>query len=82
MAKKKIDKNSFEELLDELEAVVASLENGELDLEEAMASFKKGVDLSKECHARLDDADRKVKLLRKQASGAIVEEDFPETEES
>ncbi|PLX41129.1 MAG: exodeoxyribonuclease VII small subunit [Deltaproteobacteria bacterium] len=59
-----------------MESVVAALEGGELDLEDAMEAFKKGVALSKECHKRLDEAERKVKILRRELSGELAEEDF------
>ena len=76
MTKKKEVEKKFEALLDDLEGVVSALEGGELDLEEAMEAFKKGVTLSKECHKRLDEAERKVKILRRELSGELSEEDF------
>lgn len=83
MAKSKVvedrDKR-FEELLTELEQVVSKLENAEPDLEEAIRSYERGMELSKECHKRLDDAERKIKLLRKKADGTMEETDFPNSE--
>ncbi|TAL16687.1 exodeoxyribonuclease VII small subunit [bacterium] len=80
MTKKKPEPKKFEELIEELEKVVYSLEGGDLPLEEAMETFRRGVEISKECHRRLDEAERKVKLLRRRASGELTEEDFSEEE--
>ena len=80
MTKKKNEPRKFEELIEELEKVVDALEGGNLPLEEAMETFRRGVEISKECHRRLDEAERKVKLLRRRASGELVEEDFSEEE--
>ena len=50
----------FDELLSELEAHVRRLEAGDLPLEEALATFEKGIELTRDCHERLDAADRRV----------------------
>jgi exodeoxyribonuclease VII small subunit len=47
---------NFEELLKELEEVVSSLESGKLSLEESVAYYKKGMELSLECQKRLEAA--------------------------
>ncbi len=80
MAKKKSEEKRFEDIIKELEGVVAALERGDLSLEEAMESFRRGVELSRECHKRLDEAERKVKILKKQAGGEVIEEDYDEGE--
>ncbi len=46
----------FEEALKELEAVVKKLE-GDVPLDEAMDDFKRGVELSKLCFGRHQQAD-------------------------
>ena len=71
----------FEELLEELEATVAKLESDDLDLEEAIRAFERGMELSRQCHARLDEAERKVKLLKRRPGGGVEEEEFSEGEE-
>jgi exodeoxyribonuclease VII small subunit len=80
MTRKKPETKKFEELIEELEKVVSALEGGDLPLEDAMETFRRGVEISKECHKRLDEAERKVKLLRRQACGELVEEPFSEEE--
>jgi exodeoxyribonuclease VII small subunit len=76
---KKRGAKKFEELLGELEAVVASLEGETLDLEAAIEAFERGMEISRECHRRLDEADRRVRILREKSAGSVVEEPF-ETE--
>jgi exodeoxyribonuclease VII small subunit len=53
----------FEAAISELETVVKKLEEGELSLEQSLALYERGVTLSKFCHARLEDAERRIELL-------------------
>ena len=53
----------FEAAIAELETVVRKLEEGELSLEQSLALYERGVTLSKFCHARLEDAERRIELL-------------------
>ena len=57
------DELSFEQIVAQLSAVVAQLENGELPLEQALATFEQGVALSRLGSQRLDEAERRVELL-------------------
>ena len=64
MAGKKIAKNiKFEEALSELEAVVEKLENGDLPLEDAIAEFQRGTELSRVCLEKLNAAKAAVQKL-------------------
>ncbi len=62
---------SFEDSIEELEKIVAALENGECPLEEAVKLFENGVKISNECHAALDKAEQKIKIL---TEGKMLEE--------
>jgi len=53
----------FEAAIAELETVVKKLEDGDLSLEQSLALNERGVTLSKFCHARLEDAERRIELL-------------------
>jgi exodeoxyribonuclease VII small subunit len=53
----------FGEALGELEQIVASLEGGQLDLEESLARYERGVALLRACQAKLADAQQKVTML-------------------
>ena len=59
----KTDPPDFEALMERLEAIVEQLEDGELPLEQSIALYEEGVALTKAGMARLDEADRKVRLL-------------------
>jgi len=53
----------FETALAELETIVKTLEEGNLTLERALALFERGVQLSRFCHGRLEDAEQRVEVL-------------------
>ncbi|MCC7417352.1 MAG: exodeoxyribonuclease VII small subunit [Acidobacteria bacterium] len=53
----------FEAAIAELEGVVRKLEEGDLPLEQSLALYERGVQLSRFCHARLEDAERRIELL-------------------
>jgi exodeoxyribonuclease VII small subunit len=55
---------SFDDGLDRLEALVQTLESGNLSLEEALARFEEGVQLSQGLQKQLADAQRKVEVLK------------------
>ena len=66
--------SGFEASLAELEALVARMEAGELPLEEALRSFERGVQLTRECQSALQAAQQRVQVLTQRASGAAVED--------
>ncbi len=76
MANKKIDGLSFEDALKRLEETVKVLESGTVPLEESLKLFEEGVALVKLCNGKLDEAEQKVKILRKNGDGEITEEDM------
>lgn len=53
----------FESALAELESIVETLEDGQLPLEQSLERFERGIALSRFCHGRLEDAERRVELL-------------------
>lgn len=53
----------FEGAIAELESIVKKLEEGDLQLEQSLALYERGVQLSRFCHARLEDAERRIELL-------------------
>lgn len=54
---------TFEESLNELEKVASEIEKGDLTLEQAIAEFEKGIQLSKECSEKLDQAEKRINML-------------------
>lgn len=59
-------KQTFEEALEELEALVAGMESGSIPLDELVRQFARGNELLTACAARLHDAERKIQLLQKE----------------
>lgn len=55
----------FETALAELEKIVQSLEQGDLTLEESMTKFQQGIELSKICNNKLQQAEEKIEQLTK-----------------
>jgi exodeoxyribonuclease VII small subunit len=55
---------SFDDGLDRLEALVQQLESGSLSLEEALAQFEEGVQLSHALQKQLAEAQRRVEVLK------------------
>lgn len=53
----------FEAAIAELESVVKKLEEGDLPLEQSLALYERGVQLSRFCHARLEEAERRIEIL-------------------
>ena len=57
------DKLDFERALAELEKIVARMESGELSLEQALATHKRGLELARFCQQKLEAAQQQVKVL-------------------
>ena len=53
----------FEKALAELESLVEKLESGKNALDESLADFKRGVELTRQCQAALDAAQQTVEKL-------------------
>lgn len=59
----------FEDGLSDLEGIVERLESAELPLEDALALFEKGIGLVRELSKQLDDVERKLEVLTRNAGG-------------
>lgn len=53
----------FEAAIAELETIVKKLEEGDATLEQSLALYERGVQLSRFCHARLEEAERRIEIL-------------------
>ena len=67
--KKNVDELTYKEASTELELIIRSLESGELELEESLESYTRGVELLRSLRARLADAEQKVSVLLKDVDG-------------
>ncbi len=64
----------FEDELKDLEAIVSQIDSGELTLEDSIAAFERGVALVRALTRRLDEVERKVELLTRDAGGELKSE--------
>ncbi|MFY8119298.1 MAG: exodeoxyribonuclease VII small subunit [Roseateles sp.] len=54
---------SYEQALEELERLVASMEGGQLPLDQLLDSYRRGAELLGFCRARLQAVEEQVKVL-------------------
>ncbi|GGO73687.1 exodeoxyribonuclease VII small subunit [Bowmanella pacifica] len=62
-SRKKTENLSFEQSLAELESIVKQMEGGDLPLDEALAQFERGIELTRHSQAKLHQAQQKVSIL-------------------
>lgn len=66
----------FETALEKLEAIVESMESGDVPLADLLARFEEGTRLLKVCETRLKDAELKIEQLKRQKDGSVTFEKF------
>lgn len=66
----------FEKAMEKLEKIVQDLESGEISLEDALRRYEEGVKLSRACQAKLAEAEKKIEMLTRGASGALKKVPF------
>ena len=64
---------SFEESLDELEALVERMESGDLSLDESLQAFERGIALTRSCQGALEAAEKRVEILTARTANADTE---------
>ena len=62
MARKQ-NPTTFEKALEEFESLVASMEQGDLTLEESLKKYERGMELSRVCQGALAQAEQRVRVL-------------------
>jgi exodeoxyribonuclease VII small subunit len=62
---------SFEEALEELEAIVRQLEGGRTKLDEAINAYQRGASLKLHCEAKLGEAKAKVEQIAINPDGSV-----------
>jgi exodeoxyribonuclease VII small subunit len=70
----------FEQALAELEKIVARMESGELSLEDALATHKRGLELARYCQKQLEAAQQQVKVLEGEILKPLAEAAVPPAE--
>lgn len=64
----------FSDALAELETIVAALESGQLDLEDSLERYERGVALLRACQTRLSEAEQRVTMLMGELEEDATEE--------
>ncbi|WP_203332997.1 exodeoxyribonuclease VII small subunit [Planococcus beigongshangi] len=70
MAEKEI---MFNDAMHQLEEIVRQLEQGDVPLEEALTLYQKGMQLSKVCHSKLQNAEEQLVTMMKDGTETQVE---------
>ena len=63
----------FEAALAELEKLVEKMESGEQNLEEALRSFQRGIELTRTCQQALKQAEQRVEKLVEKNDRLVTE---------
>lgn len=63
----------FEAALVELEKLVDKMESGEQNLEDALKSFQRGVELTRSCQQALKQAEQRVEQLVQKGGDLVTE---------
>ncbi len=58
---------SFEQAIEQLEAIIDRIESGEIGLERSIAEYERGVALIRRCRQVLESAEQRVEELQRQA---------------
>ncbi len=66
---------TYDALVARLERVVGELESGQLTLEQSIERFAEGIRLAKDASRKLDEAERRIEMLVRNADGS--EEEVP-----
>ena len=73
-------KKTFEQAMKQLEQIVQDLESQDLPLEKAIKKFEEGIQLSKFCSGKLDESEKRISILMKDAAGDISEIPFSDVQ--
>ncbi len=78
-----VDELSYREASTELEHIIRNLESGDMELEDSLKSYTRGVELLRSLRSRLSDAEQKVSVLMADIDGndALQPADAASTED-
>ncbi len=60
--------------------IVSTMEDGNLPLEKLIDSYEEGIGLVKDCQEKLDTAEKRIQVIARNASGALVLNEFEASE--
>ena len=64
---------TFEQCMSELEQLIERLESGNIELEEALKTYEKGMKLSSQCQKTLKQAEERIAKLQPDANNDFTE---------
>ena len=67
---------NFEEAIKKLESEVKKLEGGNMSLDESIDAFEEAIKLVKICNDRLENAERRVRMLTENVDGMVSDVPF------
>ncbi len=73
---------TLEECFDELDTIVANLENENTSLEKSVDLFERGIALSQHCRQSLTDIEQRIKKVISVSKGKVTLEDVEESDET
>lgn len=73
--------SDFEKSFQQLEKIVQRLESEELSLDDSLKLFEEGISLSRFCHQKLSEVEKRIELILADAKGEPVVEEFGREEE-
>lgn len=73
--------NEFEKAFQQLEKIVQRLESEELPLDESLKLFEEGIGLSRFCHLKLEEVEKKIEMILSDAKGQPLTQPFEPEEE-
>lgn len=68
----RIKGNDFEKAFQQLEKIVQRLESEELSLDDSLKLFEEGIGLSRFCHKKLEEVEKKIETILSDAKGEAV----------
>lgn len=71
-----IENMSFEEAMKRLDEITEELSREGVSLDRSLALYEEGVKLARICNEKLEDTERKIKMLQISQSGEVSEKDF------
>jgi exodeoxyribonuclease VII small subunit len=66
----------YEQSFARVEELVRELESGELSLKESIRKYEEAIKSMNRCYEMLDDAQKKIEILLKDAEGRLSRQDF------
>ena len=71
-----IENMSFEEAMKRLDEITEELSREGVSIDRSLALYEEGVKLARVCNEKLEDTERKIKMLQISQSGEVSEKDF------